>query len=413
MNGPQRIRRRLGQRSASVVSLACPRSDAESDLEATIPTAPALTLLLQAASQNRTDLPLADFRAEQIRWAVETGLGPLLRRSTANDPKARTSPLWPLVQGADVTARVIVGEQMDAMDEILRACEGQTQPLTLLKGISICGQYYPEPHLRLMRDIDVLVDQETIPTVESLLLQLGYRRDSECSPEFYDMHHHVTPLFHPRRRVWVEIHRGLFPANSGLGSASVFSLENLRAEFRPSEFRGRPVNCLGNEMQVVYLASHWTFGFRRVGGMVGMLDLIYLLKNARALRWERILDWLEGSIASTSVYLLLTYLIRHRLVDIAPEILRELFLRQRSFGRLNLKTLHALIDRYVADGREFGQLVSARNFDILWRTLLAPGPPSRNVLLLLWNLLPSRVWFMRPVTGYAGKSVTKTPEKLG
>jgi len=262
-------------------------------------------LLLQAASQNRTDLTLADFRAEQIRWAVETGLGPLLRRATANDPTARTSPLWPFLRGADLTARLIVGEQMDAMDEIIRTCEGQTPPLTLLKGISIGEQHYPEPHLRLMGDIDVLVDQGIIRTVESLLLRLGYCRYSENPPAFYDTHHHLTPLFHPGKRVWVEIHRGLFPADSPVASDRVFGLENLRRELRLSEFRGRPVNRLSDELQVVYLASHWAFGFSRVRGMVGMLDLIYLLKKAPGLRWERILDWLDGSIAATYVYVLL------------------------------------------------------------------------------------------------------------
>lgn len=396
-SGPQRTRRR--PRPARRVRCNIDVSSASSATwEEIIPTAPSLTLLLQAASQNRTDLTLADFRVEQVRWAVETGLGPLLRRSTANDPRARTSPLWSLVRGADLTARVIAGDQMNAMDEIIRACEGQVPPLTLLKGISICEQHYPEPHLRLMRDIDVLVDQVAIPTVESLLLQLGYRHDSENPPEFYDTHHHITPFFHPGTRVWVEIHRGLFPAASQIGSDGVFSLENLKAELRPSAFRGWPVNRLSDELQVVFLASHWAFGFRRVGGMVGMLDLIYLLKNARTLRWERILDWLEGSVASTYVYLLLTYLGRHRLVDIAPEILRELSLRQRTFGPVNLKIVHALIDRYVTNGRDFGLLVSARNFAVLWRTLLLPDPPSRNVGRALWNLLPSRAWLMRQVT---------------
>jgi hypothetical protein len=371
------------------------------DLEESIPTTPSLTLLLQAASQNRMNLPLASFSAEQVRWAVETGLGPLLRRATADDPEAKTSPFWPLVQGADLTARVIAAEHLGAMDEIIRACEGNTPPLTLLKGISICEQHYPESHLRLMGDIDVLVDQEAIPIVETLLLELGYCHVSEYPPEFYEAHHHITPLFHPRTKVWVEIHRALFPASSLVGSDRVFGLENLGAELQPSEFRGRPVHRLSDELQVVYLAAHWAFGFRRVGGMVGMLDLIYLLGNTRALRWERIIDWLDSSVASTYVYLLLSYLERRRLVDIPPQILKGLFSRQRSFGRVNLKTLHVLIDRYVTDGRGFGPLVSARNFEILWRTLLLPGPPSRNVARVFWNLLPSRNWLLRTVTGAA------------
>lgn len=297
------------------------------------------------------------------------------------------------MQGADLTARIIAGEQGDAMDDIVRVCEPHAPPLTLLKGISMGDQYYPEPHLRLMGDIDILIDEGSIPSVESLLLQSGYLRDSEYLPAFYDTHHHTTPLFHPGRCVWVEIHRGLFPSSSPVGADTIFGLEHINAELRPSVFRGRRVNRLSDELQVVYLASHWVFGFRRVRGMVGMLDVIRLLTNARSLRWGRILEWLEGSsVAATSLYLLLSYLSRHRLVDIDPQILRALRARQRSFGGVNLRMLHAVIDRYVVSGRPFGHLMSARNFDIVWRNLSSPRRPSHNLLQLLWDLWPSRAW---------------------
>jgi hypothetical protein len=128
--------------------------------------------------------------------------------------------------------------------------------------------------------------------------------------------------------------------------------------------------------------------------MIAMLDLIYLLRTAPALRWARIFDWLNGSVASTYVYLLISYLDRHKLVDIEPGVLRGLFTRQRSFGRTNLAILHALLDHYVIGGREFGWLVNARNVDRVWRSLLLSGPPSRNILLALWNLLPYRSTLM-------------------
>jgi hypothetical protein len=37
----------------------------------------------------------------------------------------------------------------------------------LLKGISISEQCYPEPHLRLMRDVDLLVAKESLSTITS------------------------------------------------------------------------------------------------------------------------------------------------------------------------------------------------------------------------------------------------------
>src|SRR5215510_12185937 len=109
-----------------------------------------LKRLLQAAAEDRTDLILRDFLPAQIRWAVDSGLGPLLRRATAGDPQARKSPLWPLIESADLTARVMASDRLDAVHEIIRACDGRMEPLTLLKGISMCEQFYPEPHLRPM-----------------------------------------------------------------------------------------------------------------------------------------------------------------------------------------------------------------------------------------------------------------------
>jgi hypothetical protein len=299
-----------------------------------------------------------------------------------------------------LTERVITAEQMDAMEEIVRACGGQVPPLTLLKGISVREQFYPEPHLRPMRDIDFLVAQDAVSFVESALMRIGYCRRSENPPEYYETHHHTMPFVHPRTGVWVEVHRGLFPARDPVAADGVFSADNVAAERRPSEFRGRPVYRLSEELQIVYLASHWASDFSRVGGMVAMLDMIYLLKNARTIRWNQILEWLDGGVASASAYLLLTYLARHRLVELPREILHDVSLRQRSFGRISLGIVHAMIDRYVTNGGEFDRLMSSRNFNTLWETLLRPHHPSRRLPQVFWNLLPSRVWFVRLLTRY-------------
>src|SRR5207249_4222165 len=148
------------------------------------------------------------------------------------------------------------------------------------------------------------------------------------------------------------------------------------------------------------LASHWASDFGRLGGMIAMLDLIYLLRGVPSIRWDRILQWLDGGAAAASVYLLLTYLARHDLIELPPAVLREMSRQQRSFGRVSLGIVHAILDRYVTNGREFGLLMTERNFEILWDTLLLPRAPTRRLPLLFWRLLPSRVWFTRCVTGY-------------
>jgi hypothetical protein len=293
-----------------------------------------------------------------------------------------------MLKGADLTARMLCDERVDALGEILDACIGNTPPITLLKGISIADQYYPLPHLRPMSDLDLLVEEAAIPIVEAILAKLGYRQQSHIPWEFYDTHHHRMPFVHPRRCVWVEVHRGLFPPHTQLGMARVFGLEHLTRQLRPSTFRGRPVTRLSDALQIAYTAAHWASAFKGVGGVVAMADLLYLLRHTpEVIDWEAVFDWLEASVAAAHLYLLLTYLARYQLIDVPPERLRELSARQRSLNPVNLALMHQLIDRYIVAGPPTGRVCSDFHLDILWQTLLLPASPVANLLRAPWNLL--------------------------
>ena len=253
--------------------------------------------ILHAAAADDDQLSLDAFNEAQIRWTIETGLGPLLYHVTKGNPATASSPFKQLLLSADLTAKVLSQELLDAMSEIIDACNVHTTRMTLLKGISICEQYYPESHLRVMRDIDFLVDKATFASVESALLRCGYRKDSKLPTSFYENHHHGIPLFHPQRRIWVEIHTCLFPPMSALGRDRVFSRENIESQRQSSVFQGREVGRLSNELQIVYIASHGAWQWRRVGGIVPMLDLIYLLKRTKGeVDWGRIFDWVQDSV---------------------------------------------------------------------------------------------------------------------
>lgn len=365
-----------------------------------------LTHLLHAAGRDRTDLSLDDFSERQIRWVIEVGLGPLFARHVVDSPAVWSGPMWPHIQGANLTARLMTDELLGSMDEILRACEGGARPPTLLKGISACTELYPEPHLRPMRDIDFLVATEDLAKTESALFGLGYRQESNRPRHYYETHHHTMPFRHPRTGVWVEVHRGLCAAGSEVGSDPAFSAERVSAERRISEFRGRPVYRLSAELQIVYLAAHWAYDFQPAGGLVAMLDVIHLLKRARSIRWEHVLSWLDGAIAANAVYLLLTYLDRHGLVELPAGLIGDIARRQRAFGRASLHLLHAIIDRYETNGRPLGPLMSERNCPIVWECLLRPEPELEKLVRIVWRLLPSRYRLMRAAPSRALPSST-------
>jgi hypothetical protein len=343
---------------------------------------------------------LEQFDENQVRWAVESGLGPLLREALRDDPRAPQSPHWPLIEGATLRAKVVVGQQIDAMVEIIDACEGHFPPLTLLKGISMCEQYYARPEFRPMRDLDFLVEERAVSAMERILEGLGYRPQAINPPAFYSTHHHCMPFLHPGTDVWVEIHHGLFPPASALSTDEVFSQRSISRQRRASEFRGRSVYRLADELQIVYIACHWGRHFKVADGVIGLLDMIQLLNGRReGVRWEEILVWVDGSMASIHLYVLLTYLSRHRLVDVPVEILEKLRRKQRALGRAGLAIIHSLIDRHIVTGRAFGKVMTKRSAEIVWETLQSPGSSLSNLLRLPWEMFAARLRPTEPIVG--------------
>jgi hypothetical protein len=348
---------------------------------------PQLLALLHAVSRNRVDLKLSSFSESQIHWAIAQGLGSLLIHATKTDFEASASPTWPLVKGAELAARVLTIEHLDGMIEIIDACEGQMAPLTLLKGISISREYYPAPHLRAMRDLDVLVESGDFATINSVLRKLGYRQRYKHLNRFYERHHHDMPWFHPQKGIWVEVHRGFFPSDSRLGKSAPFSARNIRAELEPSCFEGRRVMRLSPELQIIYTASHWAQELSSEGGVSGLLDVICLLNGtSQTLNWDRIVDWVRGSVAATHLYLLLSYLYKNEVVSLSPAILSDLFKVQPSFGKFNLKIAHFLIGRCLLEGKIPKGRLASRNLDILWKSLLVDHGALRNLLSIPRNI---------------------------
>lgn len=343
--------------------------------------------LLHAIARDRDDLTLAAFPDRDIRWAVASGLAPLLKRAVRRDPAAAESPHWPLLQGADLTARVLAAAQVDAVTEIIDACRSRVL-ITLLKGISLSDQYYPEPHLRPMRDIDILVPEASVPEVVEVIRRLGYRDRPDPRVRAYE--HHAVPLVHAETGIWVEVHHRLFPPGARRDGVDPFPPERVAGKLRASTFHGRPVGRLSDALQIPYLASHWALspsGIYDGGGAIGIVDLAYVLAGSHELCWDDVLAEVHGSVAGGHLYLVLGYLRRSSLADLPRHVLEDLGGTQRSLNGASEAILHRILDRYVVEGREYGWLVRPGTIEITWRALLMPGPPVFNLTRWPYHLI--------------------------
>jgi hypothetical protein len=326
----------------------------------------------------------------QMQWVSDAGLAPLLYRASREGIAQVRTARREMLLSAELSAIVRHGNLIDATREIVEACEARGARLTLLKGISVSDQYYPDAHLRPMGDIDVLVSAPAHATVEATILQLGYRRQPNYRHR--EGAHHGAPLYHPERCVWIEVHDALFPEDAGLRSGRVFSPSHVAAHSVSSTFHGSAVNRLADELQLIYIASSWVRDLSHYGVRASfvppLFDAIYLLNATdHTPDWDELLGWRDNPTAVASLYVMLTYLSRHSLCQIEPAILSRLASSEDVIGPLVLRSIHGMLDKYLLGGRPFSRWFNHWHASIVLGTLLAPGSSSKKLMSVPWNMV--------------------------
>jgi hypothetical protein len=115
---------------------------------------------------------------EAARWAVQVhGIGPLLDRAAERWPDA--DALHPILRTYLADQRRLSAQRVTLLlrelAEILRACEQEQIAVIPLKGSLLATQYYAEPGLRPMNDLDLLVRPADEPRMLNLLARLRYQ----------------------------------------------------------------------------------------------------------------------------------------------------------------------------------------------------------------------------------------------
>jgi hypothetical protein len=330
---------------------------------------------------------LANVDDRQFSMVFDAGLAPLLYLAVQNELDQLSATRRDALKSADLTAQVRHGNLVDTATEVIDTCNQLQTPVTLLKGISISDQHYPAAHLRPMGDIDLLISTQNYAEVEAALLARGYV--SRHHHPMGENPYHGVPLQHPKTRVWVELHTGLFPHTAPLQKRGTFSPLNLAGQSIESSFHGRSVRRLTDEFQLVYTASFWMrdLSLQKVhpSFVPPLFDAVYLLKGSRrTFDWNGIFDWLDNELAIASLYVVLSYIARRRLHEIPPGVLSRLLCGQKIVGAIELRVIHAILDRYLIGGKAFTRLF--QSWHVL-HNLLAPGSSSTKLLLLPWNIV--------------------------
>lgn len=343
--------------------------------------------MLQAIVDDRSDFDLRGYSDPLVRQAIDVGLGPSLYRITRQGERG----VWhDALRAQDLAARVESLDRLDGLEEILTALPRELSAQILwLKGISLSQRVYPEAHLRMMGDIDLLVPSALQSELENVLRGLGYRQRSTEPPEFYARLHHSMPFIHTGKQIVVEVHTGLFPPATRLAGTELFKPESLLRRCVADEFRGFPIKRLDDETELAYIATHWINERRCFGtAVIPMLDLAHLIRHQSAgFDWNGLFAALNNSPAAPHVRVALGFLHdrvgiqisaanRQGLADLAtrPQVVVDSW-------------LHRMIDRYALAAMPFGRFWTRNMANVAWVTLLQPRSGWINFVSLPWYLI--------------------------
>jgi hypothetical protein len=191
-----------------------------------------------------------------------------------------------------------------------------------LKGAFLARFAYPEPGLRPMRDLDLLLRPEQAVAAFELLREQGYQSLFDGAPEAYFADRkHLPPLI-GSSGISIELHHRLtYPA-----SPLAFEDDFVEAIWRRSltkRLGNMPVRFFCPEDMLLYLCIHATMEHLLNLGPLMLADVALLVK-ARPVDWGRFLDDVSGGNWQRCVLPVLSLARRHLGAGIPDEVIRAL-----------------------------------------------------------------------------------------
>ena len=218
-----------------------------------------------------------------VELAAAHGLVPLLRRALA--AAGALDEFGPAREVLDTAADAF---KMEALLLLPSAVSLAVRPLTevglepvVMRGPAVARRY-PEPGLRPMGDIDVLLPESDHFRALAALRGAGWRVARPTATDLYD-----TVLTHPEvPTLLLELHYGLERNTQRLTKLDPLALWALR---RPMDCAGTPAFGLPLTEELVVMAAHAGKPFHHFGRLLWIADLAMIVGDAA--RQGAAIDW--------------------------------------------------------------------------------------------------------------------------
>ena len=252
--------------------------------------------------------------------------GLLARVHAQQESLGQLSTLPGKVQDHLVAASVVTNDHQRMIkwevDRIRYALRHLDVPIVLLKGAAYVMADLPPANGRLVSDVDILVPEGNIPTVESALLSAGWetiQHDEYDQRYFRQWMHEIPPLRHALRRTDVDVHHAILPRTAKLKPDSTRLLASARA------IDGN-LCALSDADIVLHSATHLFYGGDLDHGLRDLLDLHDLLAHFSANSeqfWGQLVTRAQALDLQRPLFYALRYCKQYLHTSIPDEVIRQ------------------------------------------------------------------------------------------
>jgi hypothetical protein len=347
--------------------------------------------VLQAYVERNRRFDIDSLDDTAFKTVLDGGVGAILSYVTAESDSVTHSIRGREVHAADLTMRLVTGVILDTVEAIAAVARQDGLEVTLMKGCASALRYYPEPHMRTMGDVDLLVSEAQREPLEHRLRDMGFVQPGDPREALTRDHHHSLPFRHRSNGLYLEVHTRPYPPHSPLSRTPGFTYDAVTRRPESVAIGAETAQVMNHEQQLVYTATRWAEMINAERGVFPLLDASLLVRARNGhLDWDEVCRLADDPWAAGALLLMLTYLDRWQLAVVPSAVLKRLGHRDRVTNAVVRRVQHALVTAYVMRGRPAGAVLTASNRRIVWSTLAAAKSPWKKLLELpLKVLLPT------------------------
>jgi len=225
----------------------------------------------------------------------------LLSKLSTNDAG---TPAFALDMAARLSRRIAAGNLRMQRDlaTILAALDAAAVSTLLLKGAHLARMVYPNPGLREMNDVDLLVRLADAGRAARALQALGYDFVAPCDPDNGLVGTHHFPRLVKPGAAPIELHVTLTPAEFGL-AIDTDGLWQRSVPLAPGSLHA----VLSPEDLLLHICVHSTYAHAAEFGLRPLCDVDQIVRAFPALDWDavyrRAVEWKTARGTFLTLYL--------------------------------------------------------------------------------------------------------------